>query len=230
MNKNPNLSATNFEMAKRIHGELSLTPLALVCKVDEDSQILQHSNQWVEMIDPVISALQAALSTNMAKSTYLFKKIAAHLSSTNSYHQKNERYQFSELQDGPPPKDLETPQYVNGKAWYFCTKYSCNGRWVCTRTDSTHRTQQCMDRHSGGSHSQGRRHFSPSRGSYHNDDYLTGTGQHRRQYYHTPGSPSSSSSGRSNGPQNPASSGGSSRWDRLLHDTGTSDRYDAVRS
>jgi hypothetical protein len=78
---------------------LSLTPLVLVHKADEDSQILQHSNQWVETTDPVVSTLQAALSTNIDKYTHLFKTIAANLSSTNSYNQKNSQWSSQNTND-----------------------------------------------------------------------------------------------------------------------------------
>jgi len=42
---------------KYMEGKLSLTPMQLVQMADEESQILWHSNQWVETIDPMFKWL-----------------------------------------------------------------------------------------------------------------------------------------------------------------------------
>jgi hypothetical protein len=44
---------------KYMEGTLALTPMQLVQMANEESQILWHSNQWGETIDPTISAFQA---------------------------------------------------------------------------------------------------------------------------------------------------------------------------
>ncbi len=108
---------------------LHLTPKPLLHTADEECQILCHSHQWVDMIDRTVSALQAALTTNMAQSNELFQKIAAPFSLTAPNHRANGKYHQDDCPSGPAPADLNTPKYYKGKDWFFCTKCGRDGVW-----------------------------------------------------------------------------------------------------
>jgi hypothetical protein len=62
-----------------MEGKLALTPLKLLCLADEESQILKHSNQWVETIDPSISTLQAFVTKKATTSNDLLCTLTANL-------------------------------------------------------------------------------------------------------------------------------------------------------
>jgi hypothetical protein len=68
-----------------MENSLQLTPLALVRKADNESQILQNSNQWVETIDPV------------------------------DYPHRGDRHHYNHRPVGPLPRDFNGAQYFNGK-------------------------------------------------------------------------------------------------------------------
>jgi hypothetical protein len=104
---------------KYIEGKLLLTPLQLVQMANDESQILRHSNQWVETIDPTLTALQA---------------IAQQADSTVS----SQLHAF--LANLPRLTQLLAAPDHNGRQWFFCTKCGRNSRWVCTHKDATHRT------------------------------------------------------------------------------------------
>lgn len=63
-----------------MESSLKLTPSKLVTLADEESQVLKHSNQWVETIDPSVIAMQAMLTSTMSSSTTLFETLSANLS------------------------------------------------------------------------------------------------------------------------------------------------------
>jgi hypothetical protein len=67
-----------------MEGKLQLTPLKLIQMADEESQILKHSQQWVEKIGPSITALQAQLEEKSQTSLDVIKHITAHLGFTPS--------------------------------------------------------------------------------------------------------------------------------------------------
>jgi hypothetical protein len=62
-----------------MEGKLQLMPLKLIQMAYEDSQILKHTQQWVETIDPSITALQATLEEKSKTSLDVIKHITAHL-------------------------------------------------------------------------------------------------------------------------------------------------------
>jgi hypothetical protein len=45
-------------------------PSDLVCKADTECQFLQHAHQWVETIDPSITAMQAMLRSTKSSSAH----------------------------------------------------------------------------------------------------------------------------------------------------------------
>ncbi len=59
-----------------MESSLKLTPSKLVTLADEESQVLKHSNQWVETIDPSVIAMQAMLTSTMSSTTTLFETLS----------------------------------------------------------------------------------------------------------------------------------------------------------
>ena len=132
-----------------MEGKMKTTPLKLVQMADEECQILRHSHQWVETIDPSVTALQASLEDRSKQSQNILRQLTAHL----GYYQPRQGHpdiHFSARDsasrrtlDGgsfyDAPANLHTPKYFEGRYWYFCTKCGRNGRWVCTHRDDTHR-------------------------------------------------------------------------------------------
>jgi len=132
---------------------LHTSPSQLVKMADEECQILKHSQQWVETIDPSVVGLQALLQTTTQGHTTLFESLAANLSSltkmqqTSGMHKQasndlsnDRRFHY----DTPAwvydaPEDSSQQKVYQGKTWYFCTKCGRHGKWVCTHTDATHR-------------------------------------------------------------------------------------------
>jgi len=119
---------------------------------DEECQILKHSQQWVETIDPSVIAMQALFqSTNQGHSS-LFESLAANLSTLTKLHQSSGRDKRGESDssldrrfhyDTPDwvynlPEDASQKKVYQGKTWHFCTKCGRHGKWVCTHTDATH--------------------------------------------------------------------------------------------
>jgi hypothetical protein len=54
--------------------KLKLTPLTLVTMADEEFQVLKHSHQWVENIDPSIVAMKATLQSHQSCAVDVFKQ------------------------------------------------------------------------------------------------------------------------------------------------------------
>jgi hypothetical protein len=54
--------------------------MKLITMVDDKCQVLKHSQQWVETIDPSILALQAMMQTSTSSSADILKTLAAHFS------------------------------------------------------------------------------------------------------------------------------------------------------
>ena len=68
---------------------LHMSPSQLVRLADEECQILKHSLQWVETIDPSVLGLQALFqSTNQGNSS-LFETLAANLSTLTKMQQNS---------------------------------------------------------------------------------------------------------------------------------------------
>jgi hypothetical protein len=115
-----------------MEGKMKTIPLKLVQMADEECQILRHSHQWVETIDPSVTALQASLEDRSKHSQNILWKLTAHL----GYHQPRQGHpniHFSARDstncrtlDGgsfyDAPANLHTPKYFEGRYWYFCTK------------------------------------------------------------------------------------------------------------
>jgi hypothetical protein len=132
--------------------KLDITPLSLVRKADTECQVLKHAHQWVETIDPSITAMQAFLQSSKDSSAQVFKTIAANFSEItrrqqdiNSDFKHYQRNQYTNSNNNPEwiydrPDDPNEIRHYHGRAWKFCTKCGRNGRWVCTHTDATHRS------------------------------------------------------------------------------------------
>jgi hypothetical protein len=139
---------------KYMENKLTLTPTSLVTMAAEECQVLKHSNQWVETIDPSILAMQAMVQHHHAGSAEIFHTMAAHFSEMSNKQNKitqdinkqsfKERNSYHVTPDWlyERPTDLTQSKYFNGRHWYFCTKCGHQGRWVCTHSDDTHRSSR----------------------------------------------------------------------------------------
>jgi hypothetical protein len=67
-----------------LENTLPLTPLSLVLKANQECQILTHSGQWVETIDPSIVVMHALFHQNQTKSGEIFHNLAANFSQTTT--------------------------------------------------------------------------------------------------------------------------------------------------
>jgi len=177
---------------------------------DEVSQILRHSNQWVETIDPMLTAIIQQGDTTITSHLQSFlanlprlSQLAAHPAKLESSLGRSSRSNLSSWSYYGAPPNLSQPRYYNGRQWHFCTKCGGNGWWVCTHTNSTHRASDndldysSMDRQRGGSHTSGSR--------YHRDSFDHRT---RDSCQHSPcakgNHPWGAPSGRSDRPSSPA--------------------------
>lgn len=164
-----------------MENSLKISTMKLVSMADEECQILRHSNQWVETIDPSIVAMKAILQGTTQGTTALLKQLSAHLSSlkklpyqdTNSGDYSANKNEGGVAQgrrhgnDNPPwvydaPDDATQKRTFWGRTWYFCTKCGKAGKWVCTHTDAMH--------HSSYQHH--RRPMSPALHSRKDSPYL----------------------------------------------------------
>jgi hypothetical protein len=126
---------------------LILTPSSLVTLADEECQVLKHSCQWVETIDPSIAAMQAMLQSTKDGSTQFFQTLAANFNEITKRQKDITKEQRNlredKYQSNNPdwlfmqPADLSEVRTYKGRQWSFCTKCGRNGRWVCTHNDST---------------------------------------------------------------------------------------------
>jgi hypothetical protein len=168
-----------------------LTPSVLVHEANEECQILKHAQQWVETIDPSVTAMQAMLKSTKTNSAQVFQEIAANFSEfnrrqrdINNDFRNAQRQQYNNYNNNPewifdPPTNLNKVRNFNGRAWHYCSKCGRNGRWVCTHTDSTHRSSTTDNRRS-------------LHRDHHNDDRRN----HRHYGYGRPPSPRSRSPDR----------------------------------
>jgi hypothetical protein len=171
-----------------MENKLSTTPMKLVAMADDECQILKHSHQWVETIDPSIAAMQATLQITHGQSAEVFKSLAAHLSTLTQQHRDTSRVGNSDHYDKrypnnnpdwlySPPEDLSMSRYFHGKYWYFCTKCGRSGRWVCTHRDDTHRTSSPRRFHDGDRDYSRYQHPTDRHqnqyNGYHSQDYTT---------------------------------------------------------
>lgn len=67
-----------------LEGKLALTPLKLLWMADKESQILKYSNQWVDTINPSITALQVFISKQTTNSQQFLKTLTANLGFHNT--------------------------------------------------------------------------------------------------------------------------------------------------
>jgi hypothetical protein len=133
-----------------MENKMQLTPTSLVTMADEESQVLKHSNQWVEMIDPSVLAMQAMVQMHHSGSADVFWTLAAHFSGMSAKQSKLTKDMTRNVNKDrtgthikpdwmyDKPQDLSQSRYFNGRHWYFCTKCGRNGRWVCTQSNDTH--------------------------------------------------------------------------------------------
>jgi hypothetical protein len=145
-----------------MESSLALTPSSLLTLADEETQILKHSGQWVETIDPSIAALQAMITSNKDGSLKFFQTLAANFTELSKRQKeinrdyrsyRDERYR--DTNNNPdwlfiPPSDMSEARTYKGRQWYFCTKCGRNGRWVCTHTDETHRSPPRQEAYDDG--------------------------------------------------------------------------------
>jgi hypothetical protein len=137
---------------KYMENSLPLTAPSLVSMADEECQVLKHSNQWVETIDPSVAAMQAMFQSNKEGSTKFFQTLAANFTELskkqrelNKDYRSNRDDRYGHNNNNPdwifiPPNDLTECRTFRGRQWFFCTKCGRTGRWVCTHTDETHRS------------------------------------------------------------------------------------------
>jgi len=59
---------------KYMENSLKLNPITLVTLADEECQVLKHSSQWVETIDPSVTAMQALFQTTTQGTTKIFEQ------------------------------------------------------------------------------------------------------------------------------------------------------------
>ena len=139
---------------KYMENTLPLSPMTLITMADEECQILRHSNQWVETIDPFIVAMKAALQGTAADTKALYEHLTAHLTKlVHNAQELKQTYVSYDNKDGPfrhysndnppwvydAPEDMQHARTFRGKTWSFCTKCGRHGKWVCTHTNATHR-------------------------------------------------------------------------------------------
>ncbi len=96
----------------------------MVRKADTECQILKHAQQWVETIDPSITAMQALIQSNKANSAQVFDSIASNFSEItrrqqdiNADFRTYQKHYTSNLNSDPdwiydPPKDLNEVVYM----------------------------------------------------------------------------------------------------------------------
>ncbi len=130
---------------------LTFTPQELVGKADQECQILTHAGQWVETIDPSVSALQASIREDKTQSGELLQTLAANLTQVTYRHKEYTKGQRVSTRPPSRQSNTSTPEWVfdkptypdqirmfNNRYWHFCNKCGTNGRWVCTHTNETH--------------------------------------------------------------------------------------------
>jgi len=126
---------------------LAVSPMTLVTMADEECQILRHSNQWVEMIDPSVVAMKALFQDNITGTQMLFHQIPTNLAklakSRDSFLDGASGQRYSDrpqwLFDKPANK-TEEHEYC-GRIWHYCMKCGRHGKWVCMHTDATHKSR-----------------------------------------------------------------------------------------
>jgi hypothetical protein len=105
-----------------MENKLSLTSLQLVIMTDKESQILRHSNQWVETVDPSIVAMQALFQGTNTAHTNLLKTLTAHLSSLgkSKHREVSQEMQFNsaggclrQYGNDNPPWVYDSPQDIS---------------------------------------------------------------------------------------------------------------------
>jgi hypothetical protein len=155
------MSTKGTSMAVPIYrNSLQISPSKLVTMADEECQILKHSHQWVETINPSIVVMKEILQGTVQGVQMLFDQLSANLTKLTKMHQAssnsnqdnyrdNGQWHFLHI-DNPDwvydaPSDLSQRRTFQGRVWSFCMKYGHHGKWVCTHTDSSHR---CSDAHS----------------------------------------------------------------------------------
>jgi hypothetical protein len=62
-----------------MESSLKVSPMKLVSLANEECQILKHSNQWVETIDPKIVVMKGLVQENVQAATAFLEQLSAHL-------------------------------------------------------------------------------------------------------------------------------------------------------
>jgi len=70
-----------------MENKMMISPSQLVKLADDECQILKHSIQWGETIDPSVVAMQALFHNTNQGNNDLFKTLAASLSTLTKMHQ-----------------------------------------------------------------------------------------------------------------------------------------------
>jgi hypothetical protein len=73
--------------AQYLEGELQLTPLTLLDKTEQKSQVLKHARQWVETICPLVMALTMLFMQSQDGTSQVVQKLTANISSMDKKHQ-----------------------------------------------------------------------------------------------------------------------------------------------
>jgi hypothetical protein len=175
---------------------IPITPSTLVSMADEECQVLKHSSQWVETIDPSVAAMQAMIQADKEGSAKFFQTLATNFTELSNKQRDNrdirmQHYDRNRMNNNPdwiftPPTDLSEARTFRGRQWHFCTKCGHNGRWVYTHTDATHCTPNCQDLVDGGfcHHRQNSRDAYPydQSSSYYNREYWDRSPRSRSPY------------------------------------------------
>jgi len=115
---------------------LIISPTSLMTMADEEIQILRHSNQWVETIEPSVVAMKVLFQGNLTGTQTLFQQIQANLEkiakSRDSSSDGASGRQYSDRPDwvfDAPTTKTEQREY-HGRIWHYCTQCGRNGKWV----------------------------------------------------------------------------------------------------
>jgi hypothetical protein len=117
---------------------LTLTPSTLVSMADEECQVLKHSSQWVETINPSVAAMQAMIQANKEGSAKFFQTLATNFMEISNKQRDinrdikmppHDQYGMNNNPDWifTPPSDLSEARTFQGRQWYFCTKCGRSG-------------------------------------------------------------------------------------------------------
>lgn len=96
-----------------MENSLKLSPTLLITMADNECQILKHSNQWVETIDPSVVAMQANLHNKKTDTTSLLETVVANLTKLTTPPINGTRggHPYSGSNDGGRRYQYDSPDY-----------------------------------------------------------------------------------------------------------------------